>query len=382
MSAFFDSPPTTQSRLLTFRCPSYQQGAGPNDHLITIAWKAKDSRHGAEVMVLAENMAYRGKTLVLTPGAIKGQKLKIFPAGTFFTTCTCLPRKDGKVCYIATETIDNNRMQDNLDATKIRPAVTSERSTKKISKDLQASTQILIQLYDFLEEFTAGQKRAQADLLRKIELLEQRYLEVVAQNLSNKLSTIESKLLYLEQKITHSNEHLQRQLQTKIYETHCYLNVLLARLVKKERPTDNEISDFEKVLLKQRPSDEKKILAVIETASTIHLDLPINTAESSQQFDISEDATVMVSAVPQVPVNEHPQVIEDGEPWEEDFVREVTNGEIDPELAMILEDQPGEDDEESNYQGMGVTKIMESARFKAITKKTHVPKEGEATPKK
>ena len=366
MAAFFDSPPTNQSRLLTFRCPSYQQGANARDHLITIAWKAKDPRYGAEIMLLVENMPYRGKTLVLTPMAIKGQKLNVFPVGTFFTTCSCLPRKNGKVCYIATETIDSERaMVQSLDVTKRRVASGEDRSTKKISKDLQASTQILIQLYDFLEEFTSNQKRAQSELLHKIELLEQRYLELVAQNLSDKLAIIERKLLYLEQKTIQSNEHLQRQLQMKIDETHCYLNVLLARLVRKEKPTDAEISDFEKVLLEQRPADEEKILAALEIAGDTHLDVAADNSELLPEIDISQDATVMVAL--DTPRSDSRQADNNGNLDADDFAVETAESTIAPELAMILEDQPEEEDQPDNvnpYQGMGVTKIMESARFK------------------
>lgn len=82
-SKFFDSPPTTESRLLTFKCPYHKEGDSLRKHLITIAWKAEDPAYGESISLLAENEPYVGKPLAVMPNAIKGYPEEYFPKGSF-----------------------------------------------------------------------------------------------------------------------------------------------------------------------------------------------------------------------------------------------------------------------------------------------------------
>lgn len=172
MAVFFDSVPTTQSRLLTFRCPNYKESDADKQHLITIAWKSKEGK----VLLLLENACYRGKPLALTPNAIEGYQGENFPEGILYSTCTCLPKKEGKLCYIATEIT-------GVPQVKRAPARDGAlKATKKISNDIKATTSLLIQLYDGIEDMAEAHNKSNTIFLQ------------MSQDIQSRLSRLESSL--------------------------------------------------------------------------------------------------------------------------------------------------------------------------------------------
>ncbi|WP_372370596.1 hypothetical protein [Candidatus Uabimicrobium sp. HlEnr_7] len=153
---FFDSLPTNQSRLLTFRCP-YHKTRPSVKHYLTIAWKFQDPKRGEAVQLLSENVQYVGKPLALFPTAIDSYKKDVFPLGTLFITCSCMPERNGKICYISTDVIDPNNMAAGSPAetTKIR---------KRLEDDFKVTNRLLIQIYDVLEDIQEEQRKQKAVL--------------------------------------------------------------------------------------------------------------------------------------------------------------------------------------------------------------------------
>lgn len=178
---FFDSVPTNQSRLLTFRCPYHK--TRPNvDHYLTVAWKFQDPKQGEAVQLLSENVKYVGKPLALFPTAIDSYKKDVFPLGTLFTTCSCMPERNGKICYISTDVVDANNIVVNSPAetTKIR---------KRLEDDFKVTNRLLIQIYDVLEDIQEEQRKQKAVLQQVLSdytkiVHEQESLESHVTNLS------------------------------------------------------------------------------------------------------------------------------------------------------------------------------------------------------
>lgn len=152
---FFDSLPTTQSRLLTFRCPYYKTRTNVR-HYVTIAWKSKEPSDEG-ISLLSENVEYVGKPLAIFPSAISASyKKDVFPAGTLYATCSCMPERNGKICYISTEVSDGTSATASPDETsKIR---------KRLEDDFKVTNRLLVQLYDVLEDIQKVQRKNQKEI--------------------------------------------------------------------------------------------------------------------------------------------------------------------------------------------------------------------------
>ncbi|BBM81942.1 hypothetical protein [Candidatus Uabimicrobium amorphum] len=256
---FFDSVPTNQSRLLTFRCPYYK--TRPNvDHYLTVAWKYQDPKQGEAVQLLSENVKYVGKPLALFPKAIDSYKKDVFPLGTLFITCSCMPERNGKLCYISTDVVDANNIVVNSPAetTKIR---------KRLEDDFKVTNRLLIQIYDVLEDIQDEQRKQKAVLQQVLSdhskvVNEQESLETNVKSMSKILAKLPS---YLEDRFSGASNitaYQELEKETRVLED----NLSVVKEVKKAPPQPVRVVEevVKKPIKTVKPVKEEKYLDLFD----------------------------------------------------------------------------------------------------------------------
>jgi len=331
--SFFDSPPTKQSRLCTFRCP-YRQEHDELEHNITIAWKGQTGGND-EVEILVENVPYRGKPLILAPSAIKGHTGEFLPAGTLYTACSCMAKKGAKIRYVATEVLDTTQPSGGGGDEHL------SKITKKISKDLFASTQMLIQLHDDIEGFVNSQKKFTEDLpgslLAKLQPLYGSFMaDILLQTLQDIFALYEARMIEL-------------------------------------------LKPLAKAMSTELPQLEPAKPVVIDPAKLGQVEIAPKTPESSSPSDETQDMIEVPQ--PELTVETKEAKGKSGpakeirihrirtlhNPAEEETSAPAPTGEsLNSAFAKLME-SPEEDDEKSKplYQpSLGVTRVIEAAMYK------------------